>query len=201
MTNLDGIENVAELLLISGPAETRTSMFAVLKAYEEASLSDVTREYAWRMMPYTPPIDMRFGMPLLRYCLEQAFRAEYGTTTTEQDHTTENVERVLLRLLNRPRREQTYLVPFDESAALRWPWQLRVLVEWCMLVYDWRPHLPAYVVMWMFEWTDAPFNWRGTELQRINAIQRVRESRDKVLAARDRQGAGKRPHDLPGCLV
>lgn len=172
--------DMPDLLVLNGPANTRAQMLAVLQRHERAQR--YASSYHLCASAAAPPIDTHFRTKWLAAALNHELRGQVKWTHDAND-VQDILERCLVQATRCRANDRSRLVPADDHAVLRWPTQLRVLVEWCMLMYDWQPELPAYVVMWVLEWTDAPFNWRGSEARRINAIQRVRDSRRKVRAA------------------
>ena len=178
-------EHVHALAIIEGPAATRAHVLDVLRAHENRHMFGCATWYGLRVSEYVPPVDVRFCWPNdLGGRMRDAFEVACTEVSCQLDDV-DVVQNCAARVLRRAANEPNGLRPYNASAVLRWPYQLRVLVDWSMMLLDWHACLPAYVALWVLEWTDAPFNWRGTEVQRIDTIQRVCESRRRVLAARD----------------
>ena len=177
------------LYAISGPAASRASARATLKTHESTLMHH--HAYYVRVADYAPPIDTKLS---LGGRLHDLVAAEYRTHDPHSwPRDDALVEKCLLRVTSRPTATEPLMMTVDRSAVLRWPTQLRVLVKWCVLLFDWHADLPIYVVLWVLEWTDEPLNWRGTEMQRVDAIQRVFDSRRRILSARKERSVEPTP--------
>lgn len=73
----------------------------------------------------------------------------------------------------------------------RWSYQHEVCREMAMVLLDahrseaYGGMLPIYIVLDIFDWTDAEFVWRSTEMQRVNLIIGVSKSMRRVREQRD----------------
>jgi len=164
------------LVCAAGPAGARNAVYMALR--EEMLLAEASQRF--RVLDYFPPIDCKLDVPRLRDAFQKYYeqaRLVFDVSNTFDDFLRTNAGRFL-----RPLACSHYRWSYQHNTCR----ELTIVLLNAYKCVDFNAMLPAYVVLWIFDWLDEEFVWRSSETQRIELIIAVRRSMENVRMKRKR---------------